>query len=412
MPKFQINIAIVVACVILRIPSAFGQSIIADRYPLGLPIHPGSATALNMGGAATAAMIDHHIHLANPANLGSIDKTALTSLATFNLLRLNQSGETELLSRFHPRQIGFAFPIGIAGTVGFSLSNETDNIVSYQEMLSVTNTTLDAERTHAQKGGLTSWQAAWGRSITNWLQLGVAYERLQLVMTNRTATQLTISDQDSASALDSTRYRFSGHGIRLGVMAPFGALTIGASAEYALEGTLYADRLIRYANPKEDFKTLGDTVKNSEDLQLPPTVALGASYEFSPRWLTTADISVVSWDMYQSELLRSADLRANAMALGLGGRFIPAPDLLAPRYWETIHYRAGLRYQQLPAEGDAEFSVALGAGLPLRGGGLLDLVAEYTRRTTDAFDFAEDRFLLGIGVNGGRTWRKTGGDTY
>lgn len=412
MPRYKLKIGIIAACVALGFGSGFGQSILSSRYPLGLPVNPGSATALNMGGAATAAMIDHHIHLANPANLGSIDKTALTSLASFNILQLNQAGKTAILTRFHPRQIGFAFPMGVGGTIGLSLSKETDNILSYEDKLPVTDTTRGAERMYSQDGGLTAWQAAWGRSVTNWLHVGLGYKRLQLVMTNVTATEITFDDQSTSSALDSTRFEFSGHAIRLGIMAPLGALTLGISADYALEGTLQSDSLIRYSNPNEAFKTLGDTVKQSEQLQLPLTVSVGASYEFSPKWLTTADLSVTNWDMYQSDLLPSAELRANAVSVGFGGRFIPAPDLLAPRYWETIHIRAGLRYQQLPAEGDGELSLALGTGLPLRGGGLLDLVAEYTRRTTNAYDFGEDRFVFGIGVNGGRTWRKTGGDTY
>jgi len=96
-------------------------------------------------------------------------------------------------------------------------------------------------------------------------------------------------------------------------------------------------------------------------VRIPPSAAVGASYLFSPEWMAAADVSGVFWNNYTSGGLLDTTARNNtALSFSAGGQFIPAPNLLTPKYWETINYRAGFRYSQLPLKTSSEFALTLG----------------------------------------------------
>jgi len=77
-----------------------------------------------------------------------------------------------------------------------------------------------------------------------------------------------------------------------------------------------------------------------------------------------------------------------------GGQFIPAPNLLTPKYWETINYRAGFRYSQLPLKTSSEFALTLGAGLPIgKGSGMFDVALELGKRSDTGYPGYSENFL-------------------
>jgi hypothetical protein len=128
-----------------------------------------------------------------------------------------------------------------------------------------------------------------------------------------------------------------------------------------------------------------------------------------------ADAGLTLWDQYYPrDALLSGPLRDKALALSAGGQFTAGPELLTPKYWETIQWRLGGRYTQMPTTSAYEWGLTLGTGLPLpSGGGLLDLVLEYgQRRDGDFSRYREDLYRVAIGVNGGRKWTRSAQGTY
>jgi hypothetical protein len=122
---------------------------------------------------------------------------------------------------------------------------------------------------------------------------------------------------------------------------------------------------------------------------------------------------ITLWERYSSSITLGGKVD-KALSFAAGAQYIPAPNLLAPRYWEIMQYRASFRYRELPVVSGSEFAFTLSTGLPLlRGGGLVDLIAEYGRRSDSRFSGYSEQFVnFSIGINGGRKWSQSTGIRY
>jgi len=389
--------------------ASFGQSILGLKYPAGLPLAMASGMGVSMGGATAALKDENCLMLANPANLGAVDKTVFSSLLSFNFLNLSGNGASTTQTEFLPRYFAFGFSMGVAGTIGLGLERRSDATLKYRGTTREQGyTTVDSvQAALSRNGGMTVWSAAWGHSIGKRAYVGLGYERLYYV-TDATRLKTVFGRQFDVGAApawyrvderDSSGFAFGGNGVRAGVMVPLGTFTIGATGEYLLGGKASVNNKEYYA---------GDSATSAQqyDFRLPPRISGGVSYDLSSSWLLSADLATVLWKYYIGPL--NAPNVNYTTSFGAGAQFIPAPELLSPRYIEIMRYRAGFRYAQLPAQGNSEFSVSLGTGLPLKTNGLLDVVLELGRRSDSNHpDLHENIFNLSLGVNGGRKWTST-----
>jgi hypothetical protein len=407
------------------------QSMLSLTYPFGLPLRPLSGGALSMGGTSAGITDDHNVMLTNPGNLGTIDITAFSTLWTIDYLRINDRDDYTDHLRAVPGQISFALPLGIGGTIAFSMSKTSDAGFKYRQDRILT---LAGDMTHPEytrvsfdrEGGSTSWQAGWGRRFGKHVSAGLVYERLFFTEMGTKLTEITYQYLDMADTTyktsdvrlerDSTHLLLKGNGLHLGILGMYKKLNAGIAFSYYFASDLQYHNAIYNGLSGKPIDSAATVLKSGEfDLQLPYSITGGISYAFSPRWLAGADVAVQLWQFYEtgSASVLPEISSENTVSLSAGFRFIPAPDLLAPRYGETIHYRAGARYTQLPGGTSSEVAGACGIGLPLMGNGLLDLGIEVGRRTHEQFSDYNELFLkCSIGLNGGRAWNKTPSSTY
>lgn len=391
--------------------SVKAQSILSLQYPLGIDTRAASGMALNMGGTSIGIEDDNNILLGNPANLGAIKKTAFSSLFSIDGIRIVDNGHHTNHASVSPKQISFAFPLDLFGTVAFSFSKQTDGTVkfSYDSTLGYN---YNGKVSFHREGGLTNWQVGWGLSLGKKVRIGCAYQRLYLTFKNTRLVELV--NFNNADTRDSSRVVSRGNGLRAGILwHPVHELTVGFSFDYTFEGSIKKSAGI-YRND-EALTLSGKEVDTSysADISIPPALGMGLSYILSPEWLVGIDLCGVAWKYFSSGgLLQEKNIR-NTVSLSSGAQFIPAPNLLAPKYWETIFYRAGLRYSQLPSRKSSEFSFSIGTGLPLAGGGMLDLILECGIRNDGNYpDYKENFGKFAIGINGGRTWSKSSKGDY
>jgi long-subunit fatty acid transport protein len=389
--------------IVTAVMAVHSQSVLGARYPLGIPRITGSGTAVSMGGAATAAPLDHHVLLANPANLGRIDKTAFSSLLLLDGLRIKEGDKHSNHLSIAPTQLAFAFPLRPAGTVGFSVSKRTDANVKLRSNPMSEPGGLQQVSLH-RSGGLTGWEIGFGRAIGSWLHVGATYQRIYLSIDSTFMRELT--DVSGASERDSTHTVFRGNGFRAGILVPLGDFHIGLSGSHVFEGPLKKTAGTYPYRRTDPIK--GTAATRKATLELPSSVSLGLAWRGSSQWLVASDASVTAWRTYAAGGLLPGTDRDYASSFSLGAQFIPAPNLLAPKYWETIRYRSGFRVTALPLDDNTEAAFTVGTGLPLKGGGLLDLSLEVGQRSDKHLDdFSETFVRFGIGFNGGRTWSRS-----
>jgi hypothetical protein len=382
------------------------QSLLSTHYPAGLPLAHAAGPSLAMGGAGTGVRNDFFGMADNVANLGGMSRAVFSAAASLDFTSINEGNFSSALFALSPRLFSFAFHIAPVGTFGFSLDQRTSTRMKYVAT-SVTQLYDGRNITDslglAERGGLKSWQAGWGRAIGRWGFAGVSCEWLYLSSENFLMYSTDLGT--TAPRYDSTHLMFRGNAVRAGVLVPLRKWTFGMNGEYVFEGD--ARRTIT----STDSTTFGE---QNFSLVLPSSLSFGASYVPTPSWLASVSSGITLWQGYRSDTVVLGGKVDNALSFAAGIQYIPAPNLLVPRYWEIMQYRLGFRFCELPVVTGTEFAITAGVGLPLlKGGGLIDCIAEYGSRSDSRYRNYSERFLhLYVGINGGRKWSQKTGIRY
>jgi hypothetical protein len=411
------TLSVVVLCALCALGAGIfsqspGQSLIGATIPFGAPLHENSGMSMCMGGASSAAKTDYNVMLMNPAGLCSIDKTVLSALFLFDYLRLSESsGHTNMMSLV-PQQISVGIPLGRYGSVGLSYNLRSSHNVSaqYDTVFTYNGTSGRYSSGLSENGGVSVWQLGYGVLLGKTVQAGLSYERAYYSFDKSRVTTFSYASLGDRPSRDSSKTQSALNGLRLGVVMPLAKMRIGLAGEYFFSASAKTDSAVY-----EFLSTVpvtGTDEEKSFRLRLPPSLTLGLAYDFSPEWLAAADVSLVLW-----KFAMTGNETADALytpSISFGGQYIPAPNLLTPKYWEIIRYRAGIRYTQLPSAKAYEFTVSLGTGLPIgRGAGVLDLGIEGGVRVSRQFPgLSEDIVRIDIGFNGGRKWSKLSRGNY
>lgn len=387
--------------------SSFGQSLLGSQFPQGIPTRPATGPSLSLEGTGIGIQNDLFGMVKNPANLGGIQRAVFSASASLDFLNLHDNGMTSNFADFNPLLLSLGFPIGKFGALDFSIDQRTNNNLNFRltQQLDL-SPTFDAYPDTAQigivqNGGTSVWQVGWGYTIKKRALVGLSYERVYFSSYSDSVLQV------GNETVDSSKVVFQGNGIRGGVMVPIKKLTLGITGEYILQNK---------SNSKHELiMNEEDTISTNKTFtfQPAPSLGFGASYQITPEWLAAADLDVTFWDHFHSSL-PTMDLRNKAVNFSAGGQFIPAPNLLAPKYFEIMQYRAGFRYTQLPSATASEFAFSLGTGFPIeKSSGLIDFIFEYGRRWDTQFNNYNENFVsIKLGINGGRKWYQSSDDSY
>jgi hypothetical protein len=389
-----------------------GQSLIGATVPFGAPLPENSGMSLSMGGVSGAVNADYNLMLLNPAGLASIDKTVLSALLSFDFYRLAEgSGHTNMMTTI-PHQISVGLPLGTFGTVGLSYCQRSIHDVSAQfdTVLTYNGSQAEFRSGLSESGGVSVWQVGYGVSLWKKAQVGASYERAYYSFDKSIVQSLIYSSSVQPPSRDSSKTKSALNGLRLGAVVPIAKMRIGISGEYFFAADATTDSAVY--DFARNMPIPGTAGEQTYKLKLPPSLTLGFAYDFSQQWLAAADVSLVFWKFALTGN-EAADVMY-APSVSVGGQFIPAPNLLTPKYWEIIRYRAGLRYTQLPSAKAYEIMASLGTGLPIgKGTGVLDIGIEGGTRVSKEFpDLKENIVRIAIGFNGGRKWSKLSRGNY
>lgn len=396
--------------------AANAQSPLGLHFPVGVPVQTVTGLSSSMSGSGTGVKDENMGIALNPANMALPDRSAFSSLISYDFVQVKEKNRSSSSASYSPRMLSLILPAGSVGNIAFALEKRNDAGIDFLN----TDVIVDDENTYnanyigiARTGGLTSFQGGWGYSFKNGPSFGILYERVYFNLSSSSVFGSVITDYidsleytNESTFSEDTEMSYSSNGLRMGVLAPFGKLTVGFSGEYFF----YTEGEI-----KRTYQKLDTTEESSSDfyVHLPPSLSAGIGYRPDSKWLLAADLHATLWERYRTELDVDRPLR-RAYRVSAGARFIPAPNQLAAKYWKTVQYRAGVRYNQFPVEGAQEYSFSLGAGLPIaNNGGLIDVILELGKRSDSRFpDYSENIVRMQLGINGGRDWFKKNETNY
>jgi hypothetical protein len=424
---------LIFSTVLFTVPVFSQVSVMGLQYPLGVPKLSGTGSSLSLGGCATAVNNDFFGFTKNPANLGVMNRAVFSGLVSMKFLSLNDDNGNSQHASFEPNSFLFSFPVAKYGALGvaFNQLSTTDLIFKNNTSFEISGNQISTTHGTVVDGGTTEWQVGYGLTPLKNLRVGIAYERLYFK--NEWLTYLKNAVTLADSLVDSTNVKLASSGFSGGAMYTIDKLTLGLSGKVYAKGTLHSKNaswgVNRYIdttittnsdNTKDTAITPKErtiTTESSNKVSLPPVLSLGASYKLSPEWLVAGDVDVTFWNRFHSDeplQFKKPTELSNAVNLSIGTQFIPAPNLLTPKYYEIIQYRGGFRFSRLPGSKAYETALTLGTGLPLKqGGGILDLFIEVGRRWDTRFSgLSENFFGLNIGLNGGQKWFQSTEEGY
>lgn len=404
------KISLIKSVVIFTI-SAFSllnaQSMLSYQYPTGIPLISSAGQSLSLGRTGVGIQNDFLSMSKNPANLGNLRASVFSSVISYDFLNISSNDTRSTQGHFSPQLLSFAFPLkGKLGAIAFALEQKSnaDLFFHTDNKYTINNSTYDVKLGTKRKGGTSCWQLGYGYSFRKVAQIGLTYERAYFNQKSNNYKQIT--GVLKATQNDSTDFHVTQNGIRGGIMIPYKKTTFGLTGEYFFINEATKERYINTS--AQDISPV------KADFKLAPSLSLGGSYQFTQEWLAAADLGITLWDEFYSGFGTDKSLD-NSINVSAGCQYIPAPNLLAPKYYQIIQYKAGLRFAQMPVSTAYECAVDLGLGLPLQlKTCIIDFNFEYGRRyDRDYHHYYEEFFSIQLGINGSRKWyQSTGTSSY
>ncbi len=411
------KIVLLTLCSILFIQA---QSLMGLRYPAGI-VSPRTGLSARMGGVGIGSTEPYQMMAYNPGNLGNIQQSVYSLKFTLDYTRVIENEQYSDFLTMVPDLVGFAFPLGKIGTFGLSFSKERGasyNYVSQERVLATNSTTGEILRGwtgNYYKTGVTAWDVAWGHSAWKAFRPGIGYRRYYY----KTESNSVVKVNNFTHSADSTNIVQTGNAFRGGITGTIGDITYGIAGTYNFTSDVKSHSTVikidSGSTNSQDLLHDDASFKSRHDLQLPPTAGIGLSYKLNDRMTVGTDYSMEFWEdgyitgpkfVYPTKY-------QNTMTTATGFKFIPAPELLAPRYFEKMEYSGGFRFSTLPVEGDWEAALSMGVGLPLGAAGLVDIAFEGgMRRSDDLPDNEENFFRFTISSSGGKKWAKRNNTVY
>jgi len=419
----------VIFCVALSVGA---QSPLGLTYPLGVPDLAVSGAAAAMGGGGTAA-IDENIGASlNPANVAIGNRSVFSALISYDITNIRDNGASSSVSGYMPKLLSLIIPLGAAGNAVVAMQKRYDanlnfytkDDTTYDKNTSINNEYVTTNTTAIElrrDGGLSSWQVGWAYRFGNGVSVGLIYEYLFFNRDSRNVFESTLSynlnngtTSYTTTVTDSMTTAFSNSGLRFGMQIPVHEkVTLGFSGEYVLPGNGNGSKTGKYSRRvsdqgEKDTTFYGPELRDNLSVTLPPSFSIGAAYAPDAHWLFTADAHSTIWQSYKNNL-ESRKIN-QCFGISAGTRYVPAANILSSKYWEKVHYSAGVYYATLPNDNTIdraqEYALSVGAGLPIpRDGGMVDIVLSFGGRSDPKYSGYEENIVkLQLGLSGGRNW--------
>lgn len=369
----------------------------------------------SMGGVGIAIGRPFYINNINPALLPYNSVTSFDISTSGEQRDLTRDTITNSNSSIDFSYLAFAFPL-IRGRWTFSVGLKPYSVVDYSIMTTsrIAGSNETANMAVTGTGGLNQAYFATGARFFDRLYLGVRAGYMFGSIIDETSIEpFLINDEDTvfSSQFKSTyARRLSFSDVLIGGGAAYTArlsddLSLTVGGIYDLKTNIAAKRLetLEQRDWFQDQELDQDTIIFDDEgsVSLPSRYGFGISLEKSLKWALAVDYTIQNWSEYRNYTGDSEGLK-NAYKLAAGIEYIPDYSSVT-NYFERVLYRAGFYYQGSPYSKDniqiSEFGINFGAGLPMSGGSLINLMVGYGRRGfTDQSLVREDIFKFGLGI--------------
>ncbi|MEP7128023.1 MAG: hypothetical protein ABI729_04105 [Chitinophagales bacterium] len=377
--KLVLSLLLVIVCQ----DFLMGQNLPYSRYGLGNLYDPEFTNLRGWGGLSAAFHNPFTINFANPASYSDIKLATLDAAAFVSLLKLYTADTSVSFGDGSVANLALGFPL-IKNKAGVSIGISPYSRVSY----SITQ----ENDSSAEFGNSYNLFQGDGGLYRFYVGGGYRYKKLSVGI-NASYLFGTIDYTDilafpeSLNAFNTRRQEFRRLGdllfdagaqyrilfgkdklyfLDLGFAGNF-QTNIHARRDLIYDRFTYIDDAGNPINTVNPFDTIYSSLNEKGEVTLPGAFSTGAIFSKQYRYSIGANFKYTLWSNYKS--FGEGDQTSDTWKLSFGGEVIPDYKSYQ-QYWKVISYRAGLSYGQNYVELNQnklrQFTVSMGAGLPLR----------------------------------------------
>jgi hypothetical protein len=382
------------------------------RFGLGDANYSYSVRRMGMGNLGTSIADVDFISAANPASLYRLGKTRIEFSLNYNGIFLSNSSQKNYFADTDFGGFTVGVPISSDYGIGASFGLVPVSNVSYKVLENHTSSNSlvgDYKIEYLGNGGISKVYFGTSYSLPFDLFIGASFDYLFGNINYNSSVEF-ISSSSFASEYEKN-YRYRGIGGTFGVISPDFAKLLELNSisdfRFGMAFNLFSDLNSDTLYLAKSLVGIDTVSMGSQEVNIPLRFSIGTSFVLNKKYLFSLDYSSQAWSKYSINDIFSSVLQ-DAYKISLGFEYHPLREL-GLTFWEQVILRAGLSYEQtqyfIYGQGINQYSVSLGASLPLSYENSLDIGLIYARRgTTDTSLLKEDIIKLGIGFSLGELW--------
>jgi hypothetical protein len=393
--------------------NSFAQSSSSyTRFGIGDVDYSYSVRRMGMGQLGTSVADVDFISIINPASLYRIGKTRIEFSLNYNGTFLSNSVQKNYFAETDFSGFAVGVPISSKYGVGIAFGLVPFSNVSYKvlERSASANPLIgDYEIEYSGKGGLSKVFLSSSYLLPIDIAIGAS---LDYYFGNiNYNSQVNFINSSAFSSEYQRNYQHRGIGGTFGFISPDFSklLELKSITDFRIGLAVNV-----FSNITDDSMFTAKSVVGIDTLNsgtgkinIPTRLSAGTSFVLNNKYLFSLDYSTQAWSKYSINNFSTSVLR-DAYKISGGFEYRPV-RILGSTFWEQIILRAGLSYEQtqylIYGKGINQYSVSLGASLPLSHENTLDVGLMYSRRGTKELNLLqEDIIKLGIGFSLGELW--------
>ena len=375
-----------------------------SRFGVGDLVRYGGGRLDGMGGNGLALSSDNFLNLLNPAAIGKIQYTRFAGGYEFSNYSSTDAFGSGRYARGNFKGVSFGFPVDKEYNIAVVLEASPFSSVNYATQVEDTVVRQDFYGT----GGLSLLSLGASVSPVNKLTLGAKLNYVHGQIGQ--AAKFTFFDGSFTNSEIQRSDFYSGFNVTLGgLYEGMGDLFGSASLQPLTLGFVLSTPTTLSVNHESVLTTstsTDTTYTNAGKTDLPVAYGLGLAYNFSNRYIVTADIYGQQW---QNAKFGGTALPESRNSMRIGAGFEALPGAPMESFWKRVAYRGGFYYNATSYVFNGtpinEFFVTGGLGLPIGPEAQLNINLHLGTRGTTSSSLQRDTILrLTVSVSASEVW--------
>jgi hypothetical protein len=383
-----------------------------SRYGIGDVDYSYSVRRMGMGQLGTSVADADFIGIINPASIYRLDRTRFEFSVNSEVTYISNSQKEDEFDDANFSGFTFGFPVDFRNGIALAVGLVPFSTVSYEilETYYPENSTFgDFTVDYTGKGGLS--KAFIGSSFLLPMDLAIGASFDYYFGSTSYRAHVDFVNSFLFESEYEVSHKNSGIGSTLGLISPDFSrlLSLRSISDFRLGFSVNLFSNLRDDTLLTSRSLLGVTTLDGGkgEISIPNKYSLGVSFILNYKYLFSFDYSSQAWSNYLVNNVSTYPLQ-DAYKISGGFEYRPGREM-GSSFWEQIILRAGLSYEQTQYIfndiGINQYSVSLGASLPLGIENTIDFAFMYARRGTKESNLhQEDIIKLGMGLSLGELW--------